>query len=278
MLLSKREFEERKQDWEKAFLKTCDGDPKTFPEANYKMEELVKGLNFKDDNEKNEFFSVVETFKDTDDVLALADKNFERYYKERTKARSKDELYVFFKCFPAYQKTLLSLIENFKTDFDKLNTLFTDYILIDCNDFICDDYPFSLSFGDHNIFTWVESIQTNLKNKWLDMKESVKNSFKTKEEVKYNTQFLEELVSYLNNSMEKDSEYYMDLFGCERDEIIDSYGFGYDKEGELDKAEGDSLIPIAIPKDKLKELYNFFKDKPLEDSRIFIEWLTITLD
>ena len=50
MLLSKREFEERKKDWEKAFLKTCDGDPKTFPEANYRMEELVsecKSMNKK---------------------------------------------------------------------------------------------------------------------------------------------------------------------------------------------------------------------------------------
>ena len=55
-------------------------------------------------------------------------------------------------------------------------------------------------------------------------------------------------------------------------------GFGYDDEANLEMIEGDNLVPLMVIQKELEELYNFFKDKPLEDTRILIEWLMMLLE
>lgn len=64
--------------WEKAYLKTCDGDSETFEGANIAMDNLINFLSFKTEEEKDHFLSIVETFKDTEDVKAEARRIFEK--------------------------------------------------------------------------------------------------------------------------------------------------------------------------------------------------------
>ena len=283
MLLTRTEFNDKKKAWEQAFLKTCDGDPKTFKKAEETMNDLIDSLSFEDAKEKDEFLTLVACFKDTNDVLTFADKVFERNYAKRTEKKTIQELFNFYKRFPAYQSEMLKQLSNFEKAYKKLDAIFTNEILFDCNDFICDDYPFELSFGDHNISSWIENIKNNLTNKRIDMKESVKNSFTREDYPKYDLKFLETFVSFVNNSLEKDYEYWASYFGdddedCDGESIVDQHGFGYDDEGNLEMIEGDNLVPLMVIQKDLEELYNFFKDKPLEDTRILIEWLMLLLE
>ena len=68
--------------------------------------------------------------------------------------------------FEEYKKELTQKVFNFIKAYDELNTLFVDNEDFDCNDFICDDYPFEKSFDEYflKLSDWDMKIKENLEH------------------------------------------------------------------------------------------------------------------
>lgn len=64
--------------------------------------------------------------------------------------------------FYVYKEKLIILLENLQQAHEALRELFDEEETFDCNDFICDDYPFEKSFEEINIADWIYSISKNL--------------------------------------------------------------------------------------------------------------------
>ena len=62
------------------------------------------------------------------------------------------------------------------------------------------------------------------------------------------TELVEYVVSQLNNFMEFDAEFWMKEFGCDAEDIVNLYGFGYDTEKRLAYLSVDeyTLVPIDL--------------------------------
>ena len=83
--MTKKEFEKLLTSWEEAFLKTCDGDPETFVGATITMDAVLNALKFKNDEERDSFLSLVDTFKSTEDVKVMARKIFAKSQRPKWK-------------------------------------------------------------------------------------------------------------------------------------------------------------------------------------------------
>jgi hypothetical protein len=279
MILTKYGFEKALKAWEEAYLATCDGDDATFPEAERTMNVVIDALGFKDAEEKDSFLSLVETFKDTGDVMDMARKIFERNYKKLIAPLSVPNLFDYCKNFNKQRTDLLKRIQDFKESYNSLKETLYEDIAFDTNSVICDNYPFDKSFDEHNVDDWIDTIRENLTNLAIIKFEKIENSLKSKKTYSINETLLDDFASLLNNSMEEDSDYWESELGCDADEIVDYYGFGYEtNEKKLEMAEVDDLVPVKITEKNISELYSFFKDRPIEDRRYLIHWIRTIAD
>lgn len=64
--------------------------------------------------------------------------------------------------FNNYKAKLLAKLLQLKNAHDELKAFFDEEEDFDCNDFICDDYPFEKSFDEINIDDWIYAIASNL--------------------------------------------------------------------------------------------------------------------
>ena len=88
---------------------------------------------------------------------------------------------------------------------------------------------------------------------------------------------LDFITSKLNNFMEEDHEFWEAEFGCEFNEIVDDYGFGWYCDDETDEeffsyVSGDSIINIDTPvEDILNKIFEAGDD--VEKLRNVIFWI-----
>ena len=64
--------------------------------------------------------------------------------------------------FEKYKENLLAKLLQLKNAYDELNEFFDREEEFDCNDFICDDYPFDKSFNELAIADWTYTIEDKL--------------------------------------------------------------------------------------------------------------------
>lgn len=65
------------------------------------------------------------------------------------------------KGFESYKIELLNKLNCFKEAYENLKSFF-DNDDFDCNNYICDNYPFDKSFDELNISDWINSVEKNL--------------------------------------------------------------------------------------------------------------------
>lgn len=85
------------------------------------------------------------------------------------------------------------------------------------------------------------------------------------------------VVSKLNNFMEFDNEFWEKEFGCDFDDIVNLYGFGWSTnkktgEEELSYVSGDNLINISTPVENIIDKIFEAKDN-VEKMRELIFWI-----
>lgn len=64
--------------------------------------------------------------------------------------------------FRQYRENLLAKLYQFKNAHEELVEFFEDNENFECNDFICNDYPFDKSFNELAIANWVNTIEEKL--------------------------------------------------------------------------------------------------------------------
>ena len=64
--------------------------------------------------------------------------------------------------FNEYKEKLSKALNKFLESYNELKELFEDDDN-ECNDYICDDYPFEKSFDEYGISDWVYATEENLK-------------------------------------------------------------------------------------------------------------------
>lgn len=180
--------------------------------------------------------------------------------------------------FSKYRIELQNKLRNFQESFNELKENFEDTDLFDCNDFICDNYPFEKSFDEIMVDDWINSINDKLTKKHIEIVNIITKEIKSSKKEYYQINFLEEIVSFLNNYMEADKKFWEWEFGCDTEEVVSKHGFYYDNEGRIFLAEIDNACRVNIPFSKLQELYEYFKVRPLQEIRIFIYWIQYIID
>ena len=84
------------------------------------------------------------------------------------------------------------------------------------------------------------------------------------------TELVEYVVSQLNNFMEFDAEFWMNEFGCDAEDIVNLYGFGYDAKNRLSYLSVDeyTLVPIDLEEIALQIAPIHESDHDLTDAEI----------
>lgn len=101
-----------------------------------------------------------------------------------------------------------------------------------------------------------------------DLEEALNNEISNATGWCIETYSAEELVDVittkLNNFMEEDHEFWETEFGCEFDEIVDQYGFGWSIQNDQEKfsyLSGDNVIDVNIPlEDIINKIIEVGKD------------------
>lgn len=94
------------------------------------------------------------------------------------------------------------------------------------------------------------------------------------------TELVEYVVSQLNNFMEFDAEFWMNEFGCDAEDIVNLYGFGYDAKNRLAYLSVDeyTLVPIDLEEIALQiapihESSHDLTDAEIQKMRDLILWI-----
>lgn len=67
--------------------------------------------------------------------------------------------------FENFKDKLMHKLENFQKAYNELSEFFEQEEKFDCNDFICDDYPFEKSFDEIQVSDWVYTVEEKLESK-----------------------------------------------------------------------------------------------------------------
>lgn len=79
-------------------------------------------------------------------------------------------------------------------------------------------------------------------------------------------------VSKLNNAMEEESDFWCIEFECEKEDIVDKFGFGYSEYDEnISYLDGDNISEIKVPLDEICS--SLFDLTSASEIRQYIFWL-----
>lgn len=82
----------------------------------------------------------------------------------------------------------------------------------------------------------------------------------------------DKIVSQLNNFMESDSDFWTEEFGCEKEDIVPDYGFGYTNEGNhIYYLAKDDAIEVPVDLEVLES--SLQKCTTSDDYRNLIFWI-----